>query len=412
MREMSLQTDPQDMVSAYGARVRSLLGSDRTLSLSRRGLEHPNLRITRDSLWTTPVNPWKEPHKLPAISGGVLADLIYGNYPTIIDGASVPEDDPAAQHLSGYRTIVALPHYDAGEGLNMVLLMWRAPGAFNVERLPEMMQMSSLFGRVTNNLVLKTRLEAAYSAIDRELDVVAEIQRSLLPRVLPRIPGVTLAAAYQTSKHAGGDYYDLFALPNGQWGILIADVSGHGTPAAVVMAITHAISHSFPGPPMPPGALLTYVNQALATRYTADSGNFVTAFYGIFDPATRELVYSSAGHNPPRVRRTDGKVVALDGARSIPLGILSGEQYSQHSIRLSSGESILFYTDGISEAWSAAGEMFGTERLDELLAGIALNDGKAIPADLLVAGVLDRLGDFTKGRSADDDRTLLALCIE
>jgi sigma-B regulation protein RsbU (phosphoserine phosphatase) len=222
---------------------------------------------------------------------------------------------------------------------------------------------------------------------------------------------VTLAASYHTSRQAGGDYYDLFALPDGRWGILIADVSGHGTPAAVVMAITHAISHSFPGPPMPPGALLTYVNQALATRYTADSGNFVTAFYGIFDPATRELVYSSAGHNPPRLRRADGGVVGLDGARSIPLGILPVERYSQHSTRLASGEAVLFYTDGISEAWSAAGEMFGTDRLDDLLTRPGSGKGGATPADRLIASVLEGLGEFTKGRAPDDDRTLLALCV-
>jgi sigma-B regulation protein RsbU (phosphoserine phosphatase) len=407
MREMSLQTDPQAMVSAYGRRMRAAVGSDRTLSLSRRNLERPRLRVTRDSQWTTRIDPWKETDKLPMIEGGMMAELIYGNEPRIIDGTEVGADDPGAAYLREYRTVVALPHYDAGEGLNMVLLMWRRPGALDVERLPETMQMSSLFGRVTGNLVLKTRLEEAYKAIDRELEVVAEIQRSLLPHTLPRIPGVTLAASYQTSKQAGGDYYDLFALPDGRWGILIADVSGHGTPAAVVMAITHAISHSFPGPPMPPGALLTYVNQALATRYTTDSGNFVTAFYGIFDPGTRELVYSSAGHNPPRLRRPDGSVAGLDAARSVPLGILPGEQYSQHSVRLGRGESVLFYTDGITEAWSAAGEMFGTERLDRLLGGAGGGS-----AEGLIRDVLAGIEGFSKGRPADDDRTLLGMCVD
>lgn len=412
MREMSLQTDPQAMVSAYGRRMRALVGSDRTLSLSRRNLERPRLRVTRDSQWTTRINPWKETDKLPLVDGGMMAELIYGNEPRIIDGTEVGTDDPGAAYLREYRTIVALPHFDAGEGLNMVLLMWRRPGALDVERLPETMQMSSLFGRVTGNLVLKTRLEEAYKALDRELDVVAEIQRSLLPHTLPQIPGVTLAASYQTSRQAGGDYYDLFALPDGRWGILIADVSGHGTPAAVVMAITHAISHSFPGPPMPPGALLTYVNQALATRYTTDSGNFVTAFYGIFDPATREMVYSSAGHNPPRLRRADGSVVGLDAARSVPLGILPGEQYPQHSVRLARSECILFYTDGITEAWDTAGAMFGTERLDRVLADDASGHPGATAAEELIGDVLAGLEEFTKGRAADDDRTLLALCVD
>src|SRR5688572_4583459 len=155
MREMSLQTDPQAMVSAYGARVRKQWASDRTLSLSRRGLEKPSVRITRDTEWKQVINPWKEPDKLPMVKGGLLAELIYGNEPRMLGDDINVAGDPGEQYLKGYRTVVALPHYDAGEGLNMVLLMWRSPRAFDVERLPETMQMSSLFGRVTNNLVLK-----------------------------------------------------------------------------------------------------------------------------------------------------------------------------------------------------------------------------------------------------------------
>ncbi len=89
----------------------------------------------------------------------------------------------------------------------------------------------------------------------------ADIQRSLLPKTIPTIPGLGLAAHYQTSQWAGGDYYDFFPLTDGRWGIMIADVSGHGTPAAVMMAITHSIAHAYPGPPDPPAAMLEHVNQ-------------------------------------------------------------------------------------------------------------------------------------------------------
>lgn len=411
MREMSLQTEPQAMVSSYGARMRRQWASDRTLSISRRGLTRPQVRITRDTEWKQVINPWKEPDKLPMIVGGILADLIYSNEPRLLSDFDAA-GDPAEEYLKGYRTIVAFPHFDMGEALNMVLTMWRRPNALDPERIPEMMQMSSLFGRVTGNLVLKTRLEEAYRELDRELEVVGEIQRSLLPRQLPRVPAMTLAASYQTSRRAGGDYYDLFGLPDGQWGVLIADVSGHGTPAAVVMAITHAISHSFPGPPMPPGALLTYVNNALATRYTADSGNFVTAFYAIIDPATRMMRYSSAGHNPPRLRRGDGSIVGINGARSLPLGILPGETYAENSIQLSAGDSVLLYTDGITEAWNSAGEMLGMERLDALLATQPAGDPSKSCAERLIAHVLDGVTRFVGDKPADDDRTLLALCFD
>ena len=124
--------------------------------------------------------------------------------------------------------------------------------------------MSSLFGRATHNLVLRNELKHAYEIVERELKVVADIQRSLLPQVLPKIPNLELAAYYRTSRWAGGDYYDFFPLPDGRWGILVADVSGHGTPAAVMMAITHSLAHSLPGPADPPAALLGHVNRQLS----------------------------------------------------------------------------------------------------------------------------------------------------
>ncbi len=108
--------------------------------------------------------------------------------------------------------------------------------------------MSNLFGRATHNLVLSDQLKVAYEAVDYEMKVVADIQRSLLPMQMPSIPTLSLAAHYQTSHRAGGDYYDFFPLPDGKWGILIADVSGHGTPAAVLMAVTHSLAHTLPRP--------------------------------------------------------------------------------------------------------------------------------------------------------------------
>src|SRR5205807_6698835 len=125
--------------------------------------------------------------------------------------------------------------------------------------------------------------------LDRELKIVADIQRSLLPARLPKIPTMDLAAHYQPAQRAGGDYYDFFPLPNDRWGIFIADVSGHGTPAAVLMAVTHCIAHTRPGPPVPPAKVLGYLNHHLATRYTHLSETFVTAFYAIYDPGSRVL---------------------------------------------------------------------------------------------------------------------------
>jgi sigma-B regulation protein RsbU (phosphoserine phosphatase) len=292
--------------------------------------------------------------------------------------------------------------FDQGESLNMVVLLHEQPYAFPRDQIADLVWRSNLFGRATGNLVLKEELRQAYQALDRELKIVADIQRSLLPARLPQIPTMDLAVHYQPAQRAGGDYYDFFPLPEGRWGIFIADVSGHGTPAAVLMAVTHAIAHTRPGPPMPPHTLLDYLNEHLTTHYTELNGTFVTAFYGIYDPANRRLTYSSAGHNPPRVKRCqDGSLLSLDEARGLPLGVFADTGYGEAEQLLQVGDQIIFYTDGITEAHNPRGDLFGTERLDRELENCTLQ------AEALRDSILHAVEAFADGRPAEDDRTLI-----
>ena len=406
MREMSRQTDPEAMVRAYGARMSELMPSDRRLSLSRRGLEPPRYRITRSTTWTEAINPWKEPERLPLFPSGLLGELIYADDAQIIDDLQVTPNDPAADYFTGMRSLMAIPMFDQGVALNMVVVMRREPAGFQREQLPEVVWMSNLFGRAAHNLVLSEEVRKAYQAVDQELKIVGDIQRSLLPVRLPPIPTMDLAVSYHTSERAGGDYYDFFPLPEGKWGILIADVSGHGTPAAVLMAITHSIAHVFPGYPCPPGHLLNHVNRHLAERYTVWDGKFVTAFYGIYDPASRRLTYACAGHNPPRLRRgSEGILASLDNVQSLPLGINPEQTYEESTIVLRPGDVLVLYTDGITEAANPAGELFGLERLDPLLSH---GSGQA---SQLLHQVLAAVDQFTAGQPAADDRTLLVAAI-
>src|SRR5437870_9865968 len=178
VQEMSRQTDPQEMVRSYGERVRLLLPSDRRISLSRRGLTAPKYRITRSTTWAENINPWKEKDRLPLLEGGLIAKLIYGDEPKIIDNLDLSEDDPAAEYLSGHRSLMAIPMFDQGVALNMVILLRKEPAAYPHERLPELVWMSNLFGRATSNLVLSEELQRTYQDLDRELKVVGQIQRS------------------------------------------------------------------------------------------------------------------------------------------------------------------------------------------------------------------------------------------
>lgn len=402
MRELSLQEDPEAMVQLYGRKMRQLMPVDRLLALSRRDLAHPSYRVTRDSWRTEEINPWREKHRLPLLQGGLLGDLIYGERPEIIADLRLDPGDPGAPFLEGMRSLMAIPHYDGGRSINMTVLLREEPSAFPVEHLPEHVWISNLFGRATHNLALTEELRRAKAEIEAELRVVAGIQRSLLPATLPTIPRLDLAASYQTSRLAGGDYYDIFPLPGDNWGLMIADVSGHGTPSAVMMAITHALAHSYNGEPAPPNRILSYVNDHLSNRYTADSGTFVTAFYGIFQPEARRLWYSAAGHNPPRVKRCEtGHVFSLDMARGLPLGLFERQPYGEASVELRPGDQLILYTDGITEATNSHREQYGTERLDGAIGHCQETAGE------LIRAILDDLESFTGGRPPEDDRTLV-----
>ncbi len=402
MRELSRQTDPLEMGRLYGKRMRKLLPLDGSVSISRRDMRRPYFRVTRSTTWTEHPNPWKDRAALPVYQGGLFADLLYGDEPRLFDDLEIDPSDPAAPYLEGQRSVMAIPMYDQGVALNMVLLMRKEPAAFNPAQFPELVWTSNLFGRITHNIVLGERLKEAFDAMDYEMKVVADIQRSLLPSRMPQIPTMAVAAHYQTSARAGGDYYDFFRLADGKWGICIADVSGHGTPAAVLMAVTHSLAHSYCGPGDPPGKLLEYVNHHLTARYTGESDTFVTAFYGIYNPADRTLTYACAGHNPPRLKRCeDGTLALLDAARGLPLGINPVERYGSATHRLVPGDQLVLYTDGITEANNPQGEMFGLHRLDLVL------ENCSVTASDLLKSVLAAVAEFTAGEPAHDDRTLL-----
>lgn len=403
MRELSGQTEPQEMVRAYRQRIGNLYPVDAFVSISRRGLEPPRFKVTRASVWDEEVNPWEQPERLPVFETGLLGRLLYAGEPTFLAELEIEPGDPAAAFLAGMGSAVAVPAYDDGIAMNMVVMGRTRRNGFSPEELPDMVWRTNLFGRATHTLVLKRELDRAYDQVDRELRTVAAIQRSLLPATIPEIPGLDVAAHYETSARAGGDYYDIFPLAHGRWGFLIADVCGHGTPAAVLMAITHALAHTAPSECLPPGKLLAYVNDRLAHRYTTD-GTFITAFYAVFDPVDRTLTYSSAGHNPPRLKRcSDGSMFVLDRAQAVPLGIVPGFEFPEAVATLVRGDQVILYTDGITEAFNDRGETFDVDRLDGVL------EHCGVDARALIRSVLDSVGAFAEGRPADDDRTLLVL---
>ncbi len=402
MRDISRTTDPLELTTLYARRMRGTVTNGRLLGFSRRGLAYPHFRITRASQWKDQPDPWREPHKLPLLQGGLLAELIYANEPRVLAPLVVAPDDPAREYLDHAASAVAIPQYENGEALNMVLLTSLDEQPMDLDRMPDLVLQSNLIGRGVRALVLGRELRDAYAALDRELRSVQDMQMALLPRELPRLPGLELAAHYQSSTHAGGDYYDFFPFADGRLGVLIADVSGHGTPAAVLMAIVHAVAHLVPGGPCPPERVLEFVNQSLCERYTLDGGNFVTMVFGVYDPASRTFTYANAGHPHPLRRSASGAIDVLEhpGA-GLPLGILADTTYDSHNAALAPGDTLVLYTDGITEAIGPRRELFGDARFRAAIA-------RAGPRpDDVISAVLQDVGEFAGLGSRSDDRTIV-----
>ena len=415
MKAISGITDPEELVGVYWSGIGELIEIGDYVSLSRRGETPPYYLITRSSRFEEDLNPWTQRDRLPRLSGGLLGEIVYANAPVMIDDlpARLSESDPAYFYLQGFQSLVALPQYDNGEGLNVTCML--LPAGFELDKsiIPILHWQSGLFGRGTTNLVLRNQLADALAALDKELKVVGRIQRDLLPRELPKIDGFEMAADYRTSARAGGDYYDFFPIDDVKsgWGLFIADVSGHGTPAAVLMAITHAIAHAQPGTHTPPDVLLDYLNRQLATSYTRN-GTFVTAFYAVLDPSKRTLTYSMAGHNPPRLVRDGKRIIPLDKNGALPLGIIGEQTYGLSTVQLEPGDLLLLYTDGITEAVGhmpstregESRQLFGVERLDHLLL-----DCGGVTAKGCIERVRKEVAIFTGDAPANDDQTLIAI---
>jgi sigma-B regulation protein RsbU (phosphoserine phosphatase) len=247
---------------------------------------------------------------------------------------------------------------------------------------------------------LYEQAEAQRERLAHELAMAREVQASLLPESLPPIPGFGVATEWRAAREMAGDFYDVLALPDGRFGLVIADVADKGAPAALYMAVVHSRVRAAADHAAGPAEALREVNRALYRQ--AASGMFVTLFYAVLDPATRTLTYCNAGHNPPLLRQRDGKVEALPRGGTA-LGVLPGPPLTERTLALQPGQALVAYTDGVTEAANAAGDEFGLARLCGCVA-------RAAPAPASVVGaVMAELGTFLGGEPLGDDVTLVVV---
>jgi len=256
-------------------------------------------------------------------------------------------------------------------------------------------------GKVVESWDSFDQLSLMRQSIEQELRMARRIQQALLPKDMPWLAGWNILHHYQPAQEVGGDFYDYLELPDGRLGLVVGDATGHGMPAALVMATARSMLRALAQTSESPGDVLRKANDPLVMDIPPNM--FVTCFYAILDPESGRLVYANAGHDLPYVRRGSDEAEELR-ARGMPLGLMPGMNYEQKETVLDAGDSALFYSDGLVEAHDSKREMFGFPRLQALVA--EHNDEEKSLVDSLLEELYSFVGE---GWEQEDDITLLTL---
>jgi sigma-B regulation protein RsbU (phosphoserine phosphatase) len=234
---------------------------------------------------------------------------------------------------------------------------------------------------------------AESAALHREAQEARVIQQALLPKSSPYIPGFVVSGLSVPAHAVGGDWYDFIPFPDGRWGLVLADVSGKGTAAALLMSATRGVMRSLAEACYTPGEVLTRLNQLLVDDFPA--GKFVTMVYAVLDPAARTVIFANAGHLRPLFIDGQGEHF-LDTERGLPLGLGCGD-YSETRVTLSEGSKLVFYSDGITEAENVNEEEYGLCRLAEHVA----------KPETSAVSIIDDVRTFANGANLRDDASVV-----
>ena len=275
-----------------------------------------------------------------------------------------------------------------------------------VDYVTKPFQFAEVLARVETHLALRRlqkQLQDANKKMKRELALAGEVQASFLPRDLPDIPGWQLAITLKPARETSGDFYDFISLPNGQFGIVVADVTDKGAGAALYMALSRTLIRTYAAEyPAQPELALSAANRRILKD--TDTDQFVTVFYGILDPATGTLSYCNAGHCPPIFIGAQDKDFQKLIRTGVPLGILEDETWKQKVIHFAPGDALVLYTDGVTDAQNEQGAFFGADRL---LESVRANLGHAAQ-DIRQAIVTD-IDRFVGGMPQFDDIVVAAI---
>jgi len=248
----------------------------------------------------------------------------------------------------------------------------------------------------------RDELNRANELMDTECRLVGEIQRRLVPHAAPPIAGFETATHYVTAHRAGGDYFDFLPRADGAWGVILADVSGHGPPAAVVTAMIRSLLHAMPADIAEPSAVLGHLNRHLGANIMLEQ--FVTVFFVVVHPGGRLETSCSAHPSPLLYRAADGRVEQIQTPRGLPLGIAEDSTFPAHEMALAPGDVLLLFTDGLPETFDAEDRILGLEPLADAVRRHAADGAEAV-RDAVIAAARRHAGP----RPIEDDQTLIVL---
>ncbi len=335
------------------------------------------------------------------VSRSVVERVAHDGQPVVTSDAQ--KDDRFSMRRSvmalGLRSILCVPLTIRDKILGVVYVDNRLQvGIFTQPDLELLTSIASSAAIAIENARLY-QVAVEKGRMERELQVAREVQTSLLPRETPQVPGWEFAARWHPARQVAGDYYDFIPLDGGKLGMVIADVTDKGMPAALFMALTRSIIRASMSRASSPADGIAHANRLICAD--ASGGMFVTLFYATLDPATGEFTYVNAGHNPPLLCRPDGQMTELTRT-GMALGVFEDAPFEQRMVRLDPGDFILLYTDGVTEPVDADDVEFGVERLQR----IVLDNCRA-PAGDVLAAVEQAVGDFTAAAPRFDDTTMM-----
>lgn len=312
-----------------------------------------------------------------------------------------PEVGNEADVLSADRLLMAVPLSIKNDLFGVMLIeevenarRFRARRIEIINGIAQQAALAIQNDLLQQEMVIRERLQT-------EVQLARQIQQTFIPESLPVHEEWQFAARWRTARQVGGDFYDVIELPNGRFGLFIADVADKGMPAALFMALTRTLVRAAVLEMDSPAEVLRRVNDQLLPD--TQQGMFVTAVYGVLDTATGTFTYVNAGHNPPFWVQAQGGVEKLTRT-AIALGVMEQPDMHQRVISLCSGDSLLLYTDGLTEAFSPDGMLFGDARLLETLVA-----NRGFSADDMLIFVEEQLNDFIDTAPLSDDLTMISI---